>query len=330
MENYICMTEDQLSNNEGTKAIDQRLRDVLGDRLQSGVSLRRYTAARVGGLADTFIEARSSQELVETITTFWSYNVPFVILGGGSNVLVSDSGVREVVILNRTRGYRFDKQVEPPTVWAESGANLGLLARLASQNGLAGLEWAAGIPGTLGGAVVGNAGAHGEDIAGNLLMAEILHREVGEKGHYFLRKQWPVERLEYSYRTSSLKDNSGNAIVLAALLRLEHGSSQEIQEKIDEYTAYRRRTQPPGASMGSMFKNPPDDYAGRLIEAVGLKGVRIGDAEISSLHANFFINRAEASADDIRSLINLARNKVAEEYDVHLELEIELLGDWKD
>jgi UDP-N-acetylmuramate dehydrogenase len=309
MENYICMTEDQLSNNEGTKAIDQRLRDVLGDRLQSGVSLRRYTAARVGGLADTFIEARSSQELVETITTFWSYNVPFVILGGGSNVLVSDSGVREVVILNRTRGYRFDKQVEPPTVWAESGANLGLLARLASQNGL---------------------GAHGEDIAGNLLMAEILHREVGEKGHYFVRKQWPVERLEYSYRTSSLKDNSGNAIVLAALLRLEHGSSQEIQEKIDEYTAYRRRTQPPGASMGSMFKNPPDDYAGRLIEAVGLKGVRIGDAEISSLHANFFINRAEASADDIRSLINLARNKVAEEYDVHLELEIELLGDWKD
>ncbi|MFC2025761.1 UDP-N-acetylmuramate dehydrogenase [Chloroflexota bacterium] len=323
------MNEDQSSYIEGTAA-DNRLRDMFGDRLQSGVSLRRYTAAKVGGLAHKFIEARSSQELLEIVTTLWGKEIPFLILGSGSNVLISDSGVREVVILNRSREHRFDRQMESPTVWAESGTNLSLLARLAAQKGLAGLEWAAGIPGTLGGAVVGNAGAHGKDIAGSLLMAEILHREVRQKGHIILQKQWPVEQLEYSYRTSSIKGNRGDAIVLSALLQLAHGSTQEIQKNIDEFTAFRKRTQPPGASMGSMFKNPPDDYAGRLIEAAGLKGFYIGDAEISSLHANFFINRGNASAEDIRTLINLARKKVAEEFDIQLELEIVLLGDWKD
>jgi UDP-N-acetylenolpyruvoylglucosamine reductase len=147
----------------------------FGDHLQYDVLLARYTAARLGGRADILLEVHSAHELADAVGVCWKHDLPFVILGGGSNVLVSDTGVRGLVILNRARQIRFDEQVDPPTVWAESGANFGALARQAAQRGLAGLEWAAGIPGTLGGAVFGNAGAHGSEISGNLL-AEILHR----------------------------------------------------------------------------------------------------------------------------------------------------------
>jgi UDP-N-acetylmuramate dehydrogenase len=205
-------------------------------------------------------------------------------------------------------------------VWAEAGVNFGALARHAAQRGLAGLEWAAGIPGTVGGAVVGNAGAHGSDMAGCLVVAEILHRQGQE--------HWPVERFAYGYRSSIIKRGAEEAIVLNATLRLERSTPQAVQERMDTYVAHRRRTQPPGASMGSMFKNPPGDYAGRLIEAAGLKGARIGEAEISRLHANFFVNLGQAKAADISQLIRLARREVAEKFGVELELEIEMVGDW--
>lgn len=307
---------------------------VFGDRLRKNVSLERYTAARIGGPADFLLEVASADELARACCILWQEELPFTILGGGSNVLVSDAGLRGVALINRARGIHFDGTVHPPTVWAESGANFGGLARQAAVRGLSGLEWAAGIPGTLGGAVVGNAGAHGGDMAGNLLVAEILHRERG-------REQWSVDRLGYQYRTSVLKftraaqvgadkspARSPDTVVLAATLKLEHSDPGQVRAKIDEYVTQRHRTQPPGASMGSMFKNPPGDYAGRLIEAAGLKGARIGDAQISSLHANFFINLGQASATDIYRLVQLARRNVAEKFAVELELEIELLGDW--
>jgi len=307
---------------------------VFGDRLRENVSLGRYTAARVGGVADALLEVVSSEELVQACRLLWQQDLPFVILGGGSNVLVSDAGWRGVVLINRARDIAFNETAQPPTIWVESGANFGGLARQAAGRGLSGLEWAAGIPGTVGGAVVGNAGAHGSDMAGNLLVAEILHRERG-------REQWSVDDLGYKYRSSLLKapaqagggssklpSRSPEIVVLAALLRLEQSDPATVQERIDEYVTHRRRTQPPGASMGSMFKNPPGDFAGRLIEAAGLKGTRIGDAEISNLHANFFINSGNASALDIYQLILLARQKVAEKFVVELELEVELVGDW--
>ncbi|HEX7975187.1 MAG TPA: hypothetical protein VF498_12320, partial [Anaerolineales bacterium] len=153
------------------------------------------------------------------------------------------------------------------------------------------------------------------------------------------RETWPVERLGYVYRGSALKIShqaSGSQqdgllrrnVVLSARLRLERSVPEEVQARLDQFLAHRRRTQPPGASMGSMFKNPPGDFAGRLIEAAGLKSARIGDAEINSLHANFFINRGSASAEDILGLIHMAQQVVAEQLGVKLELEIELLGDW--
>ena len=290
--------------------------------MQTEVSLARYTAARVGGTADVLVVVNSVDELAQTARELRTLEVPFLILGGGSNMLVSDTGVREVVILNRAREISFDDESTPPTVWAGSGANFGNVARRAASRGLSGLEWAAGIPGTVGGAVFGNAGAHGDDVAGCLRMAEILHQDG-------CKEQWSAEEMGYAYRSSRLKREKMAATVLSASFALEYSTPEEVQRQMDEFAAFRHRTQPPGASMGSMFKNPPEDYAGRLIEEAGLKGTRVGDAEISQLHANFFINHGEATAEDIFSLIEMARQTVAEKFDVALELEIELIGDWK-
>ena len=321
------------------------LKAAFGNRLREAEPLKRYTSARVGGPADALLEAHTTEELAEMAFFLWQRGLPFLVLGGGSNVLISDAGVRGVVLLNQARQIRFDEAGDPPTVWAESGANFGLLARQAATRGLSGLEWATGIPGTVGGAIVGNAGAHGKDMSDNLMVAEILHlnrlmsssEETSARADYlvgagstaeFLKETWPVEQFAYEYRDSILKRKTLQAVVLVALLRLGKSTPQEVQAKMDEFAEHRRRTQPPGASMGSMFKNPPGDFAGRLIEVAGLKGKRIGEAQISPLHANFFVNEGKATASDIYALINLAQRTVAEKMGVKLELEIELVGDW--
>jgi UDP-N-acetylmuramate dehydrogenase len=309
-----------------------QLQIIFGDRLKERVPLARYTTARVGGIADALISVNSKDDFVDVVSRLWNLDVPFLIVGGGSNMLVSDAGVREVVVYNRARQVKFDEASHTPAIWAESGANIGLIARQAAAKGLAGLEWAAGIPGTVGGAVVGNAGAHGNDIAGSLLVAEILHRHQ-ESGNQQIDmppqvEEWSAHRFGFGYRDSILKRQAGNMVVLSVMFSLLRSTSEEVQKKIQEFVAFRQRTQPPGASMGSMFKNPPGDYAGRLIEAAGLKGTQVGGAEISSRHANFFINHGDASAMDIKQLIDLARSEVYDKFGVGLELEIELVGDW--
>lgn len=300
----------------------------FGSRLQFATPVARYTAARIGGPADALLEVQSVNELVDAVELCWQEDIPYWILGGGSNVLVSDAGLRGLVLINRARQVYFEEAGERPSVWAESGANLGLVARQAAIKGYGGLEWAAGIPGTIGGAVVGNAGAHGSDTASTLQMAEILHR-MGKSGNGgYIRENWLVEKLEYTYRASILKKYPGQAVVLSALFRLARSTKADVQSKLDELVEYRRRTQPPGASTGSMFKNPAGDYAGRLIEAAGLKGYRIGNVQISPLHANFFINLGDGTASDVYGLILHTREKVAQQFGVQLELEVELLGDW--
>jgi UDP-N-acetylmuramate dehydrogenase len=308
----------------------QLLQDVFADRLQVDVSLKRYTAARIGGKADVVIMVNSIRELAEAVSFLWRHAIPFVILGSGSNVLVSDAGVREVVILNRAKKFIFHPQIEPPTVWVESGANLGALARRAAVIGLAGLEWAAGIPGTVGGAIYGNAGAHGSDISGNLLVAEILHLTQQDQGddHQIIQEKWSVERFDYGYRSSIIKRQPGREVILSAEFALATGIPESVQIKMDEYSEIRHNTQPSGASMGSIFKNPTGDHAGRLLDAAGLKGEACGKVEISQKHANFFINQDNASASDYLALIRLAQQRVKEKFGVELELEIELLGDW--
>ena len=297
------------------------LRSTFGDRLRENVPLSSYTAARIGGPADAMVFVRSADELAEAAEKLWKMDVPYLLLGGGSNVLVSDKGVRGVVIINRARILKFDSQSEPPSVHAESGVTTNDIAQRAVRLGLAGFEWAASVPGSLGGAVYGNAGAFGRDIAGNLISLELIHRQDG-------RQVWPVEKMDYGYRTSMLKRDRPPVLILSVELALSHSNPQAIQVKMEQFSERRRNTQPPGASMGSMFKNPPDDKAGRLIEAAGLKGRRIGNAEISTQHANFFINHGQTRAEDMKALIDLARNTVSEKFGINLELEVEIIGEW--
>jgi UDP-N-acetylmuramate dehydrogenase len=287
--------------------------------VKENVSLAPYTSARIGGPADVLIAAGSADDLARIIKLLWKLELDYFMLGGGSNVLVSDRGVRGVVVLNRAKGVRFHSGDEP-SVTAESGVIFSNLANRCAAKGLGGLEWAATVPGTIGGAVYGNAGAFGGDMAGNLISAELLT----ENG----REKLSPEQLEYGYRTSILKRGELDAIVLSADLRLTESTKEDVTAKIEQFGAHRKTTQPPGASMGSMFKNPEGDYAGRLIEAAGLKGTRIGNAEISPLHGNFFINHANTRADDIRALIELVQKTVKETQGVDLELEIELVGEW--
>ena len=291
----------------------------LGDKVKENVSLAPYTSARIGGPADILIPAESADELARIIKLLQNQDMDYIILGGGSNVLVSDKGVRGVVVLNRAKGVRFHNGDEP-SVTVESGVVFSNLANRCAAKGLAGLEWAATVPGTIGGAVYGNAGAFGGDMAGNLIWAELLT----ENG----REKFTAEQMGYGYRTSVLKRGKLDAIVLAAELRLQNSTKEEATVKIEQFSAHRKATQPPGASMGSMFKNPNGDYAGRLIEASGLKATRIGNAMISPVHGNFFINHDNTKAEDICRLIELVMKTVKEIQSVDLELEVELVGEW--
>lgn len=291
----------------------------LGDKVKEHVPLAPYTSARIGGPADIFITADTVAELVRIVKLLWKHEMPFVLLGGGSNVLVSDKGVRGVVVMNRAKGVKFHAG-DQPSATVESGVVFSNLANRCASKGFASLEWAATVPGTIGGAVYGNAGAFGGDMAGNLISAELLTENGKEK--------FTVEQMGYAYRTSVLKRSEIKAIVLSAELSLKNSTKEEATVKIQQFSAHRKATQPPGASMGSMFKNPNGDYAGKLIEAAGLKGTRIGNAEISPLHGNFFINHANTKAEDIRALIQLVQKTVKEKQGVALELEIEFVGEW--
>jgi UDP-N-acetylmuramate dehydrogenase len=291
----------------------------LGDMVKENVSLAPYTSARIGGPADILITADSADELARTIKLLRKQEIDYIMLGGGSNVLVSDKGVRGVVVLNRAKAVRFHGG-EEPFVIAESGVTFSNLANRCAAKGLSGLEWAATVPGTIGGAVYGNAGAFGGDMAGNLILSELLT----ENG----REKFTAAQMGYGYRTSILKRGELDAIVLNAELRLENSTKEAVTATIEQFGAHRKATQPPGASMGSMFKNPNGDYAGKLIESAGLKGTRIGNAEISPVHGNFFINHGATRAEDIRALIQLVLKTVQEKHGVDLELEVELVGEW--
>ena len=295
------------------------LRQKFGDAVQENVTLAPYTSARIGGPADVVLTVKSADELADAVQVIWEQDLPYYILGGGSNVLVSDKGFRGVVVLNRAKEVRFEMG-DQPSVCCEAGVVIANLARRCASKGLGGLEWSAAVPGTVGGAVYGNAGAFGGDMTHNLVWAELLTTNGREK--------FTLDQMGYGYRTSILKRHEVNGIVLSALLKLKNSNSEEVSVKIEQFSERRKATQPPGASMGSMFKNPEGDHAGRLIEAAGLKGTRIGNAEISTVHGNFFINHGETKAEDVRALIALVQKTVLEKFGIDLELEVEVIGNW--
>jgi len=306
-----------------TSIINSRIRTHFGNHLMEQVSLRSYTTARVGGLADGLIEVKTEKELAETVLFLWAENIPVKVIGFGSNLLVSDKGYRGIIVVNRSSDFSIEDGGNSAVVQASSGINFSRIAREVSMAGWSGLEWASGIPGSVGGAVYGNAGAHGSNMTSNLIESELLHPSTGIT-------RWDLSRFGYGYRTSEIKRSENPAIIIHASLAVTKAAEQEIIQKLDAFTAKRKTSQPTGASLGSIFKNPVGDYAGRLIEGAGLKGRKIGGAEISSKHANFFINSEKAGAVDIYQLICLAQDEVEQKYGIKLDTEIELLGSFKD
>ncbi len=295
---------------------------------------------RLGGPADLLAVVRELPALVQLVGLARSRGIPYLVLGRGSDLVVSDAGVRGLVILCRAEGCR----IEDRRLTAEAGLPLARAATLAQKAGLSGLEFGLAIPGTVGGAVWANAGAHGSDVAAILESVTVLAATAEESVR-------PASSLGLAYRDSRFKHRAGEGNVdassqaasggepagaaswqepiLSATFRLSPASPTEIRARLDEIRRWRRAHQPLGLpSAGSVFRNPPGDSAGRLIDACGLKGTRLGGAVISQAHANFIVNDGGASASDVRRLAELARAAVESRFGVSLVYEIQFIGDW--
>jgi UDP-N-acetylmuramate dehydrogenase len=298
--------------------------------------MAKHTTFRIGGPAEWYAAASTLEQLETLPNLALERGLPLTILGGGSNLLVSDAGVRGLVVANQTRwhgtGAEFRQQWDHPAIRdgqlvAESGVLVAGLARWAGRQGLSGLEWAVSVPGTIGGAVIGNAGAHGSDTAANLAWALVHYAGCG-------REVLSRDELRYVYRSSLLKEQLLDSsrqlrpVVLAAGFDLPPGDVEELGRRADDYLARRRATQPVEPSAGSIFRNPPGDHAGRIIESLGLKGYQTGGARVSLRHANFIVNTGNATAADVAALINLIRVRVYGATQIRLVPEILFLGEW--
>ena len=293
---------------------------ALGERARENEPLAPYTSMRVGGPADLLTVCKTTAEVVDAVQESRRYRVPWLVLGGGCNVLIADGGVRGMVVVNRASQVSISAD---GTVSAEAGAAMATLAQDTVREGLAGLEWAAGLPGTVGGAVVGNAGAFEGDVASVLTNATILESDGVVVEH-------PAAWLELTYRGSRIKRSTETerAVVLAVKLSLTPGDPEALADKAAEILQWRKTRHPSGATMGSTFKNPPNGHAGYLIEQSGLKGYQIGGIRISEQHGNFLMNTGNATAADVMDAICYVQEQVKEKQGVELELEVEMLGDW--
>jgi UDP-N-acetylmuramate dehydrogenase len=287
------------------------------DDVAEGGLLAPHTTWRVGGAADLLCTATSVDGLVAAVRLATVHGVLWRVLGRGSNVLVSDLGVEGLVILNRASHVSFDGA----QARADGGLLLSTLANRAARAALAGMEWSAGIPGSVGGAVVSNAGAHGGCIGDRLCEVELL-APAGEP-------YWKsAQDLRLAYRHSRLRENSTpREIVLRAVFNLLPDDAGAIRSRMDEFKSQRQSTQPLArASAGSVFKNPPGDSAARLIDRAGLKGMCIGGATVSQKHANFVVTGSGARAADVCRLIQAVRKRVHEQFGVELMLEVQPVG----
>lgn len=288
--------------------------------IERGTLLAQYTSYRVGGPAAYFAVTGNFDQLKQALSFAADHYLDIFILGRGTNLLVADSGYRGMVIRLTKDFARI--LIEDETIVAGGGAQLALVASAAARNSLTGFEWAAGIPGTVGGAVKMNAGAHGFSIADILSYVLVYNLKIRE-----LEKKRPAE-LGLGYRASKLENYE---LIIEAGFRLKKGEPEKIKKLMESYFKERKAKQPLGErSAGSVFKNPPGDYAARLIEKAGLKGKTIGGAQVSTKHANFIINLGNATASDIYNLMKLVQQEVYNQFKVMLEPEIVLLGDFEE
>jgi len=285
--------------------------------------LARHTTFGVGGPADAYVAPRTEEHLRLAFALAGKHQVPVFIFGSGSNVLVGDGGVRGLTIENRT------DQIEGPVqngaglkVRVASGVSFAALARRLSAAGYGGLEWACGIPGSLGGAVVTNAGAYGQSLRDVLKAARL------SDGRGNVTELTPGQ-LHLSYRQSAFTRGAvRDSIVLSVDLRVAEGDAKALKERVKELDAQRKAAQPAGRNCGSVFKNPPEHPAWWYVDEAGLRGRRIGNAQFSELHSNFILNLGGATARDITSLINLAQDRIRERFGVELETEVVRVGEF--
>lgn len=229
----------------------RKLQALFGARLQENVRMANYTTSRVGGPALGLIALNTLDEMRETTAALWSLDIPFKLIGSGSNILVSDKGYPGIILLNHCHNIRINTHQDPPGVYAESGANLSNLARQSALRGLSGLEWAGSVPGSVGGAVYGNAGAFGSDISKSLVSIQALLRGEGEK-------TLSAEDLQFSYRSSILKRERRKVLILSATMKAAQSTREAAWKTLMEISDKRQATQPTGASTGSTFKNLPE------------------------------------------------------------------------
>ena len=332
-----------------TATMVEELRLRFGRALRVNEPLARHGTFAVGGPADVWISIEDEGDLLELARLAVRHQWPLLLVGNGTNVLYADAGARGIVArMAITRWSLAEQDSRSSLLTAGAGVSLPKLVNDLAHLGLAGMEWGAGVPGTIGGAVVSNAGAHGRCIADTLQTARILFvgGDAESSGQPVIRTLSAGE-LDFGYRHSRFRDHrrvyfgdDGTPVnppreliepaemIVEATFLLERANSKEVQDRVNAYRQHRKDTQPVQASAGSVFKNPPQDYSGRLIEAAGLKGAAIGKAEISAKHANFIVNPGGASAADVVALISLARRAVMDRFGVELDLEVLLRGDW--
>lgn len=280
--------------------------------------LAPHTSFRIGGPADVFLSVRTSADLLDAVTSAQEMGLPIFLLGGGTNLLVADKGIRAVVIENKVS----DVTVDATRLIATSGTPMAHVAAVAARAGVAGLEYAATIPGTVGGAVHGNSGAFGTN-TGDVLEEVVLSDYRGS-----VRTVSPAN-LDYRYRHSALQ--GAPLVVLQATFRGQPSERHTVVQRIKEMANERLAKQPlDQPNTGSIFKNPPKDFAGRLVEAAGLKGLRVGGAVVSEKHGNFIVNTGSATAADVRALIAEVQRRVHESFGVMLEPEVEFVGEWEE
>ncbi len=291
------------------------IKEILPE-LKQDVLLKNYTTFKIGGKAKYFYKAKTKEELIKAVKTAKKSRLPFFILGGGSNLLVSDKGFDGIVINFKFSDFNFENN----KIFCEGGVLLASIVSKAAENGLKGLECGVGIPGTIGGAIRGNAGAFGESIGDVVKQVEVFNSKK-EKIENYSQKDG-----KFAYRESVFKKRP-ELVILSAELELKTGNKEEIQKKMKEYLDYRKEKQPlEFPSAGSVFKNPPDISAGQFIDQCGLKGKRIGNVEISKKHANFIINLGDGKAEDVMKLIDLMKKQVKDKFNIQLEEEIQYVG----
>jgi len=297
-----------------SSAAIERAAERLGPLAERDHPLGVLTTYRVGGRAALFSEPATTGDLELLSYAIEETGIDVLVLGKGSNLLVSDAGFAGLCVRLADSFATID--LDDDLVRAGGATAYPVLARRTAAAGLSGMEWAVGIPGSVGGAVRMNAGGHGAETSNRLVSCRVLSLGGGE--HLV-----PADALEFSYRHSSIGDID---VVLEASYKLEHGDAAESTARIGEIVRWRRENQPGGQNAGSVFTNPPDDAAGRLVEAAGLKGLRIGSAVVSDKHANFIQADPEGSADDVMRVIDEVKARVEERLGVQLTTELQLVG----